>query len=59
MALGELQNNSSARLNDDLEIPLGFSFGCCLTEGCADYQALLREADEKMYENKKFRKSGR
>lgn len=58
IALEELQNNSRARLNDDLYVPLGFSFGCCLSEGHADYQALLKEADEKMYENKKSRKSG-
>ncbi len=58
-ALEELQNNSRARLSDDLCVPLGFSFGYCLTEGHADYQALLKDADEKMYENKKCRKSGR
>lgn len=55
-ALEELQNNSRARLNDDLYVPLTFSFGCCLTEGHTDYQALLKEADKKMYKNKKLRK---
>lgn len=58
-ALEELQDNSRARLNDDLYVPLGFSFGCCMTDGRTDYRALLKEADEKMYENKKFRKSRR
>ncbi len=58
-ALEKLQNNSRARLNDELDVPLGFSFGCCLTRNHTDYQALLKEADEKMYENKKSRKCGR
>ena len=40
-ALEELQNNSRARLNDELYVPLGFSFGCCLTEDQTDYHALL------------------
>ncbi len=56
-ALELLQNNSRACLKEDLYVPLGFSFGCCLTEGHTDYQTLLKEADEKMYENKKSRKS--
>ena len=59
LTLEKLQNNSRARLNDDLYVPLSFSFGCCLIEGHADYQELLKEADEKMYENKKSRKTGR
>ena len=58
-ALEDLQNNSRAELNGDLSVPLGFSFGCCLSEGHTDYQELLKEADEKMYKNKKSRKSGR
>ncbi len=58
-ALEKLQNNSRAYLNEELHIPLSFSFGCCLTEGYTDYQVLLKEADEKMYENKKARKLGR
>lgn len=57
IALEDLQNSSRARLNDDLEVPLSFSFGYCLTEGHADYHTLLKEADEKMYKNKKSRKS--
>ncbi|MDE6921181.1 MAG: diguanylate cyclase [Lachnospiraceae bacterium] len=57
-ALAELQNNSRACLRDDLYVPLGFSFGCCLTADRADYHALLKEADENMYTNKKSRKSG-
>lgn len=58
-ALEELQNNSRACLKDGLYVPLSFSYGCCMIEGHADYQTLLKEADEKMYENKKSRKSGR
>ncbi len=59
MALEKLQDNRRTRLNEDLDVPLGFSFGYCLAGGRADYQVLLKEADEKMYENKKARKSGR
>ncbi|MCI9174652.1 MAG: diguanylate cyclase [Lachnospiraceae bacterium] len=59
LGLEELQNNSQASLNNGLLVPLSFSFGYCLSEGHTDYQSLLKEADEKMYENKKNRKSGR
>lgn len=57
-ALAELQNSSRACLRDGLYVPLVFSFGCCLTADRTDYHALLKEADEKMYTNKKSRKSG-
>lgn len=58
MELEKLQNSSRACLRDGFYVPLGFSFGYCLTEGHTDYHALLKEADEKMYQNKKSRKSG-
>lgn len=58
-ALEELQNNSRACLGDNLYVPLDFSFGCCPVEGRSDYQTLLKEADKKMYENKKSRKARR
>lgn len=54
--LTDLQNNSFADLNGQVRVPLQFSFGCSLTGQCRDYEKLMKEADEKMYENKKERK---
>lgn len=54
--LTELQNNSFADLNEQARVPLQFSYGCSLTGRSADYEKLIKEADEKMYENKKKRK---
>lgn len=54
--LTDLQHNSYADLNDQVRVPLQFSFGCSLTGQSADYEKLMKEADEKMYENKKKRK---
>ena len=53
-----IQNNSSARLEHNLTVPLQFSFGYCVTDCDTDYQSRLKEADRKMYINKKARKSG-
>jgi len=53
------QNHSFAELDAGLVIPLSFSFGYCLTQKGADYQDLIREADRKMYENKRKRKKNR
>lgn len=54
--LKDLQNNSFADLNDQVRVPLSFSFGFSLTGQCTDYEKLIKEADEKMYENKRERK---
>lgn len=54
--LADLQAHSSASLGGQLQVPLRFSFGCCLTRQSADYDALVKAADEKMYENKRARK---
>lgn len=54
--LSDLQDNSFADLNDEVRVPLRFSFGCSLTGHSADYEKLMKEADEKMYENKRKRK---
>lgn len=55
-ALEYIQSNSFAALDKDINVPLRFSFGYCMVHGEADYQALLKEADEKMYQNKMERK---
>lgn len=54
--LDQVQEESFARLNGNVHVPLRFSWGCCLTKGHRDYQTPLKEADEKMYENKRKRK---
>ena len=52
-----LQENSTAHLSDDLIVPIRFSFGVSMTKKDRDYQKLIKEADDKMYENKRYRKS--
>ena len=51
-----IQSHSSAHLDENLVVQLQFSFGFSLTKGRSDYQSLLKEADERMYENKINRK---
>ena len=51
-----LQNHSSTNLGKDLEVPLRFSFGYSLVNGETDYMNLLKEADERMYINKRERR---
>lgn len=55
--LTDLQNSHFATLNDQVRVPLRFSFGCSLTRQSSDYEKLMKEADEKMYENKRERKN--
>ncbi len=54
--LTDLQNSRFASLNDQVRVPLRFSFGCSLTGQSADYKKRMKEADERMYENKRKRK---
>ncbi len=54
--LETLQESSPAALGDNVSVPLRFSMGYSLTGEHMDYQSLLKEADEKMYENKRERK---
>lgn len=55
-ALHYIQDNGTACLGDDIRVPLRFSFGACMIEERADYEGLLKIADERMYENKRERK---
>lgn len=57
LLLTDLQNNSFADLSDQVRVPLRFSFGTSMTGQSADYEKLIKEADEKMYENKRKRKA--
>ena len=54
--LADLENRSFADLNGQVRVPLRFSFGCSMTGQSSDYEKLMKEADEKMYENKRRRK---
>lgn len=57
--LGFIQDNSIAHLSDKISVPLRFSYGYCLFHGEADYEKLIKCADDRMYENKKSRKMER
>lgn len=51
-----MQSNSFAALDKEINVPLRFSLGYCLVKEETDYQALLKEADRRMYQNKMERK---
>lgn len=55
-SLEYIQSNNFVTLDKDIKVPLRFSLGYCLVNEGADYQELLKDADEKMYQNKKERK---
>lgn len=55
-ALESMQEGSPVALADNISVSIRFSFGYSLAEGNKDYQVMLKEADEKMYENKRERK---
>lgn len=57
--LEAIQSSSFAALDEGTNVPLRFSLGYCLVNGESDYNALLKEADEKMYLNKTERKNNR
>ncbi len=52
-----IQGHSTARLNDNLTVPLRFSFGYCMMRDGISYEEMLKTADERMYENKRKRKA--
>ncbi len=56
-ALSEARDRTSAELGDTLRVPIRFSMGYCLTRERADYQDAIKEADRRMYANKRDRKS--
>lgn len=57
--LSDIQNEHTAKLNENMTVPIKFSFGAIYLDGSDDYTSLLKAADEKMYENKRQRKSAR
>ncbi|MBQ7920080.1 MAG: sensor domain-containing diguanylate cyclase [Lachnospiraceae bacterium] len=54
-----MQQHSTAKLDEQLVVPLKFSYGYTLIQGRRDYLDMLKEADDKMYENKRQRKLAR
>lgn len=54
-----IQRHCMACLEPELRVRLEFSLGYVMTRGQADYRELLRQADERMYENKRERKKSR
>ncbi len=54
-----IQKHCLAYLDEELRVKLEFSFGYVMTQGEADYRELLKQADERMYENKRERKKQR
>lgn len=54
--LGYIQDNSIAHLSENISVPLRFSYGYVIAKDESDYEKLLKEADERMYQNKKERK---
>lgn len=51
-----IQGHSTARLSENLTVPLRFSFGYCMLTDGLTYEEMLKMADERMYENKRKRK---
>lgn len=47
-----IQDNTIADISKNHEIPIRFSFGYSLVRGSVNYQTLLQEADERMYQDK-------
>lgn len=54
--LPEIQQTLTVELNDGTVVPIRFSFGVSMLDGSGDYAALLKAADNKMYESKRQRK---
>ena len=51
-ALQYIQNHNTVHLDEEVNVPIRFSMGYSLLNGCTDYRELLKEADGKMYEDK-------
>lgn len=56
-SLKYIQEHSVARLREDLNVPLRFSFGYCMVTEDISYEDLIKTADSRMYENKRMRKA--
>ena len=54
-----MQDGHTTVLHNGIEVPIRCSMGYALTCGESSYSALLRKADEMMYQNKRTRKTAR
>ncbi|MBR4084698.1 MAG: GGDEF domain-containing protein [Lachnospiraceae bacterium] len=52
-----IQNNSTVHLSNSEDVPLQFSFGYTMFFDRSDYVEMMKEADEKMYADKRMRKN--
>lgn len=55
-SLQYIQNHNIMHIDKNLDIAVRFSMGYSIVNDCTDYHKLLKEADEKMYQNKLERK---
>lgn len=55
--LQQIRQHASAQLNEELSVPICFSFGYCLCDNKTEYRNMLAEADQAMYEDKRRRKN--
>lgn len=51
-ALQYIRNHNSVHLDKDVNVTVRFSLGYSLVNDCTDYRKLIKDADEKMYQNK-------
>lgn len=58
-SLKYIRDNSKAHLSNGRDVTLQFSFGYTIFQNRSDYLEMMKEADEKMYAEKRNRKSGR
>ncbi len=56
-ALREVQDGHFVELDSEIRVPLRFSFGYVFTGESTDYHGLIKKADERMYRNKRKRKT--
>lgn len=55
--LADIRDQKTVVLKNDIIVKIKFSLGCGLIKGEGGYQDALREADERMYEDKRKRKN--
>ena len=55
--LDQLGRSLQAHLDDSIDVSVRFSYGYSMIYGETDYRALMKTADEMMYENKRIRKN--
>lgn len=54
--LKEIRNGTTVEVDREVTVPVRFSFGVSVTEKGKNYSAMMKEADDKMYQSKRVRK---